>query len=59
VLLNQVPRLLEIVEMLNARAGKISAGDPLSMEPVVDPLKQINDFKALLKTLTLGLKTVV
>jgi phosphatidylinositol kinase/protein kinase (PI-3 family) len=56
---DQVPRLLETVAMLNARAEKISAGDPLSREPVVDPLKEINDCKALLKTLTLGLKTVV
>jgi hypothetical protein len=46
LLLNQVPRLLETVAMLNARAEKISAGDPLSREPVVDPLKEINDCKA-------------
>jgi hypothetical protein len=59
LLLNQVPRLLATVAMLNARAEKISAGDPLSREPVVDPLKDINDCKALLKTLTLGLKTVL
>jgi hypothetical protein len=59
LLLNQVPRLLETFAMLNARAENISAGDPLSRKPVVDSLKKINDCKALLKTLTLGLKTVV
>jgi hypothetical protein len=59
LLLNKVPRLLRTIAMLNARAENISAGDPLSRESVVDPLKEINDCKALLKTLTLGLKTVV
>ncbi|OSX75809.1 hypothetical protein BU14_0219s0009, partial [Porphyra umbilicalis] len=55
----QVPRLLEHVATLRARGDVYAAGRPLSEDPVVDPMKEINECKHLLKTLTLGLKTVV
>lgn len=55
----QVPRLLSHVATLRARGDVYAAGRPLSEDPVVDPMKEINECKHLIKTLTLGLKTVV
>lgn len=58
---NQVPRLLSLVEDMRkrARCDEGSAGRPLSEEALGDPMKEINDCKQLIKTLTLGLKTVI
>lgn len=55
----QVPRLLHAVETLRMSEEASSSAKRLSEVPIGDPLKEIADFKALLKTLTLGLKTVI
>jgi phosphatidylinositol kinase/protein kinase (PI-3 family) len=55
----QVPQLLQNAADMHNRSKALSAGDPLSKEPVGDPLKEINECKQLIKALTLGLKTVV
>eukprot|EP00178_Gracilaria_changii_P010551 TRINITY_DN306_c0_g1_i1.p1 TRINITY_DN306_c0_g1~~TRINITY_DN306_c0_g1_i1.p1 ORF type:complete len:4478 (+),score=542.02 TRINITY_DN306_c0_g1_i1:496-13929(+) len=55
----EVPRLLQTVQDLREEKDPIEAGRRLCEIPVGDPLKEVSDFKALLKTLTLGLKTVI
>ncbi len=57
---HQVPRLLAMMEDAASRdASAISPSFPLTAKSFGDPLKEVNDCKVLLKTLTLGLKTVV
>lgn len=55
----QVPKLLKSVEELRARPDPLSPGARLCEAAVGDPLKEVADFKNLLKTLTLGLKTLI
>ena len=57
---NHVPRLLALMEETdNGETVAVSPSFPLSAKSIGDPLKEVNDCKLLLKTLTLGLKTVV
>lgn len=55
----QVPRLMKSIEELRARPDPLTAGTRLCEAPVGDPMKEVSDFKVLLKTLTLGLKTLI
>lgn len=55
----EVPRLLKRVQQLRDEEDPIDSGQRLCEIPIGDPLKEISDFKSLLKTLTLGLKTVI
>ena len=55
----QVPKLLDSVVSMRRESDPIAAGKRLSEVPLGDPLKEITDFKTLLQTLTLGLKTVI
>ncbi|PXF39940.1 Transcription-associated protein 1 [Gracilariopsis chorda] len=55
----EVPRLLKRVQQLRDEEDPIESGQRLCEIPIGDPLKEISDFKSLLKTLTLGLKTVI
>lgn len=56
---DQVPRLLKLVVDLRNSPDPIQSGNRLSEMPIGDPLKEIADFKTLLRTLTPGLKTVI
>lgn len=56
---DQVPRLLKSAKEAQDHPKLQKLDTPLSLLPVGDPLKEINECKTLLKTLTLGLKTVV
>lgn len=53
-----MPRILKTIEENQAIAKSSTELKPLCEEPLTDPLKELNDCKQLLKTLTLGLKTV-
>lgn len=55
----QVPRLLKLVEDLRDGGDPALSEKRLSEIPIGDPMKEISDFKSLLKTLTLGLKTLI
>lgn len=55
----QVPRLLKSAEELRERRDPVLQGKRLCEIPIGDPMKEITDFKVLLKTLTLGLKTLI
>lgn len=55
----QVPRLLKSAGELREKRDPVLQGKRLCEIPVGDPLKEITDFKTLLKTLTLGLKTLI
>lgn len=55
----QVPRLLKTAKEAQELTKLHESRIPLSLQPVGDPLREVNDCKVLLKTLTLGLKTVV
>lgn len=55
----QVPRLMKSVDELRSRPDPVSSNLRLFDVSVGDPMKEISDFKALLKTLTLGLKTLI
>jgi len=55
----QVPRLLKMIDDAPKSIETSNTGFPFSMQPLGDPLKEVHDCKILLKTLTLGLKTVV
>lgn len=54
-----VPDLLMRIEELRATPDPISAGKRLSDLPSSDPIKEVVEFKNLLKTLTQGLRTVI
>ena len=54
-----VDRLLKSVEEVRSKPDPISSGERLGEVPSGDPLKTVSDFKTLLKTLTMGLKTVI
>ncbi len=56
---DQVPRLLKAARDAQERTCSLDSRIPLSEQPMGDPMREINDCKTLLKTLTLGLKTVV
>lgn len=55
----QVPRLLKAVEDLRDSPDPVTSGKRLSELPAGDPLREVIEFKTLLKTLTQGLKTVI
>lgn len=55
----QVPRLLKAVEELRESPDVVESGKILSDKSNGDPLKEVSDFKLLLKTLTPGMKTVI
>lgn len=56
---DQVPRLLKSIDELRSRPNPLESGERLCEVMVGDPMKEIVDFKSLLKTLTHGLKTVI
>lgn len=55
----QVPRLLKLVEDLRESPDPVKSGKLLSEIPLGDTMKELFEFKTLLKTLNSGVKTIL